>query len=248
MNEFLKTLPDDQLKKFVSGAYSEVQGWLQQGVVWSLAHVARFQREHGIQGDSCEIGVHHGRFFLALENVTPEGARCYAIDVFDDQELNIDRSGSGSEQLFRANVDKFAIDPTRVDTVRLDSTTAEAQKLFRGIEGTVGLFSVDGGHTRAHVLTDLHSAEVALSQGGVVYLDDYFNPDWPSVVEGLFAYLHGPHRLWPVATVGGKLILASMSYADRLMAHLRKACMDEKKRAKWVNLAGYQFLSIRLRS
>lgn len=238
-------IEDARLQAYMGGAFVEVHGWVWPGVIWSLGEVARFQAGHGVTGDSCEIGVHHGRFFFAIENVTPDDALCHGVDVFDDQDLNVDRSGEGSEAKFRENVARYATRPDRVRTVVMDSTSASASAFFRDIEGRVALFSVDGGHTRSHAMTDLASAETALAPGGVVWLDDYFNPNWPGVTEGLVDYLRGAHRLRPVLVINGKLLLAGISHADRLIAHLREAGGRTGHRVKTVTFCGYQFMSMR---
>ncbi|MBC7985461.1 MAG: class I SAM-dependent methyltransferase [Sphingomonadaceae bacterium] len=237
-------IEDARLQAYLGRAFVEVHGWVGRGVIWSLEQIARFQASYGIVGESCEIGVHHGRFFLALENVTPEGMACHGVDVFDDQELNVDGSGQGSEAKFNENVAGYAIGPDRVRTVVMDSMSAEARGFFRGIEGRVALFSVDGGHTRSHAMTDLASAEVALAPGGVVWLDDFFNPNWPGATEGVVDYLRGPHRLRPVLAIESKLLLAGVSHADRIIAHLREAGGSTGRRVKTVSFCGYSFLSI----
>jgi hypothetical protein len=106
----------------------------------------------------------------------------------------------GSKEMLAQNIEKFAVEPDRIETRQLDSTAAEAQSFYRSIEGQVALFSIDGGHTRMHTLNDLLAAETSLGEGGVVFLDDYLNADWPGVIEGRVDYLRGENRLVPVAS------------------------------------------------
>lgn len=236
---------DARLEAFMRGAFLEVHGWVGRGAIWSLEQVALVHARDGVTGGGCEIGVHHGRFFLAIENVTQGGALCHGIDVFDDQTLNVDRSGRGSEEAFRENVSRHAIEPDRVRTVVMDSTSARARSFFRDIEGQIALFSVDGGHTRAHAMADLASAQNALAPGGVVWLDDYFNANWPGVTEGVFDYLRGPHRLRPVLAIENKLVLAGISHAEPLMVQFRDAGREAGRRVKQVTFCGYSFVSMK---
>lgn len=41
--------------------------------------------------DSLEIGTHHEKFFLDLENITPKENIDFVIDVFENQQNNFDR-------------------------------------------------------------------------------------------------------------------------------------------------------------
>ena len=50
-----------------------------------------------------------------------------------------------------------------------------------------------------------------LANGGVVFVDDVFNPEWPGVVEGVGAFLQSVPALAPFAFVGGKLLLTTVS-------------------------------------
>ena len=54
-----------------------------------------------------EIGVHHGQFFIALNQLIPSNFTSYAIDVFDNQQLNIDKSGEGNKSKFIENLRNF---------------------------------------------------------------------------------------------------------------------------------------------
>jgi hypothetical protein len=239
-------IENPQLRSYIQDGYRQVEGWLQLPVLWALSRVAGFQSAQKIVGASCEIGVHHGRFLLAIENVTPAGQKCYGVDIFDSQHLNIDSSGKGSHQIFTENAAQYAAEPDRIETRHLDSTSAAAQGFFRSIEGQVSLFSVDGGHSRAHTVSDLMAAETCLCEGGVAFLDDLFNVDWPGVTEGLIDYLRGPSRLVPVASVGGKMMLCGLSDTKPYAAMIRKAAVDdEEMRPKAVKICGTEYFSIR---
>jgi hypothetical protein len=98
-------------------------------------------------------------------------------DVFGRQELNVDHSGEGSRELFVANLDRFGVDPARVrifakrsDALTPDDTTTGCR-----------FFHIDGGHRAEDVVADLKSAAAALSDEGIVAVDDAFNPSWPGV-------------------------------------------------------------------
>ena len=53
-------------------------------------------------------------------------------------------------------------------------------------------------------MSDLRFAEEVLVNGGVVFVDDVFNPEWPGVVEGVPAFLRAVPALVPFAFVGGQ--------------------------------------------
>lgn len=221
----------------MEGGYPVIEGWLQTLVVWALGIVSDYHEKHDISGDICEIGIHHGRFFLALENASRPTEKCIAIDIFERQTFNVDRSGKGDEEIFRSNVAKYAAHPSRVIIKPIDSTSIEARRYFQSCD-PIRLFSVDGGHTPQHVINDLRLAEASLADGGVIFLDDYCNPAWPGVNEGLFRYLDGDTTLVPIISLGGKLLLSGVSWHSAWLAWLKGPIKQSGYRAKIVRLHG----------
>lgn len=61
--------------------YGKVAGWLKLSVVYALAAVQKVQNELNVTGSILEIGVHHGKFYLALDQVRRDGELGFAIDV-----------------------------------------------------------------------------------------------------------------------------------------------------------------------
>jgi hypothetical protein len=72
-----------------------VPGWLNEGAISAVIAFAKWQDENNVHGDVAEIGVHHGRFFILLANLRRRHERAFAIDIFGDQHLNVDKSGQG---------------------------------------------------------------------------------------------------------------------------------------------------------
>ena len=157
----------------------------------------------GVRGALVEVGVFHGKSFMPLALLRQPDERCVAIDCFEDQSVNIDRSGEGDGVAFRENVDatmRVCCDgapdgggegDAREDwlaILEMDSTRLADDRapLARAAGSPVRLFSIDGCHTAEATAADLRVASNAMHPEGVVVLDDAFNPDWPGVVTGLF--------------------------------------------------------------
>jgi len=80
-----------------------VRGWLNNLTARVIAALGQHQTAHGITGAVGEIGVHHGKLWLILDHIaTPDEMR-FAIDIFDLQDLNTDRSGRGDLERFEQN-------------------------------------------------------------------------------------------------------------------------------------------------
>ena len=141
------------------------------------------QRAAGIRGAVGEIGVHHGRFLILLHLLLQEGERSFAIDLFDRQEENIDRSGKGDMQRFRENLKACTDDPERCVIIAENSLRIQPERIISEV-GKVRLLSVDGGHYEEAVASDLRLAQACLVGGGVAIVDDFFNHDWPGVAAG----------------------------------------------------------------
>jgi hypothetical protein len=193
--------------------YSKVQGWMHPNIpkileAWASSYLPTLECTDDF-GASLEIGVHHGKMFLAIEAVTPPNIDCFAVDVFDDQERNIDMSGKGSLEIFTRNVSQIALDPKRVIPIMGDSFSIKGQDK---LTHSYSLISIDGGHTREHTGHDLSYADSTIKPGGLVVLDDFNNVNWLGVMEGALDYLGKPdRRLAPFMVGFNKLYLTTIT-------------------------------------
>ena len=67
-------------------------------------------------------------------------------------------------------------------------------------------------------MSDLRFAEEVLVNGGVVFVDDVFNPEWPGVVEGVPAFLRAVPALVPFAFVEGSVSGVRVGLGHRFAA------------------------------
>lgn len=202
-----------------------VAGWLEPEVLPIMEVLDAAQRAEGVAGAVAEIGVHHGRFFIGLSLLNRPGESSVAIDVFEDQELNVDDSGSGNLAQFRKNVERWS-SPSSVVIHQGDSTKVDPAALQELAGGRIRLFSVDGGHTESIVLSDMKLAEATLTPGGIVVGDDVFNEWWPGVCTGTQRYLAEGGALVPFAVGFNKVFFALPDYAERYRETLRRTFDD----------------------
>src|SRR5262249_15983947 len=110
----------------------------------------------------------------------------------------------------------------RVKIVACDSMSITPGTAAAMLSGRVRLFSVDGGHTVAHVVNDLSIAQEVLVSSGIVLLDDFLGPMWPSVSEGFFKYMSiANRRLAPFLIFQNKLFLTTFSEQEHVLQGLR---------------------------
>lgn len=207
----------EKLESYVRHGNHQVEGWLLEGAIELVRRLAAAQIEEEISGHIAEIGVHHGRLFILLALLArPEEVRV-AIDLFEQQELNVDKSGRGDLAQFRENVNRHA----GMEGVVIhggDSTHLTSDDVIRIAGGPIRLFSIDGGHTADITLHDLETAEKALSRGGIIILDDCFNERWPDVSTGFHRFFASRRQVIPFATGGNKTFLSSPASAARYQA------------------------------
>ena len=202
--------------------YRFVTGFLEPGNLPVLEVLDRAQQSRRVSGAVAEIGVHHGRLFIALHLLQRGSGKSVAIDLFGDQELNIDNSGRGDMEKFTDNVALWA----SMDGVVLhqdDSTQLTPEALTEKAGGPIRFFSVDGGHTAEIVYSDMRLAEATVADGGIVIADDVFNQQWPGVAVGTLRYLHDDAKLVPFAVGFNKVLFTQPAYADDYREALRSA-------------------------
>lgn len=195
----------------------DVEGWFAVGDGLAMAECLLLQVREGIFGDIAEIGVHHGKSFLALANAARSSETIYGIDIFGDQKLNVDKSGQGDLNAFMRNVEKYAPFPSQVKPVAMSSLALAGKE--RKHLTPLRFLSIDGGHTRALTLNDIEIADRILVPGGICCVDDIIHIDWMGVISGVFAYLErlrflrGP-QLVPFAMLPKKLYMCRPQYRD----------------------------------
>jgi hypothetical protein len=238
LKELLGGQPDsDPAIEYAVTGNTEIQGWIEPGILPIVFALDAIHKKLSITGGAMEIGVHHGRFFIALANVCDSTAEFVAIDVFEDQHKNIDGSGKGNEQEFRASIEKYCDKPVEsISIIKADSLGLRAGAHSALNPGMFRLISIDGGHTAAHTFNDLVLAEQLVADGGVVFVDDILHPDWMGVMEGLIKYrLFSAGVLVPFLVTANKMVLAKATHHGTYMEFFaKKFPLARKKSYKWM--------------
>lgn len=235
---------------FIDGGHAKVAGWVAPGALTAMHILMRAQEQLGVCGHIGEIGVHHGRYFLAMAALAEASDRLVAVDIFEDQHLNVDKSGHGDRERFLANV--AAHGPSnageRLSVIKADSTEMRPNDLLDAAGGRFRFFSVDGGHTVRHVLNDVALAEAVLSEGGIISVDDFFNSDWPGIAEGIVRYAAGRSTtLVPLFYGDNKLYLVQENWADDYWLMLERELQSRAIHVKRTEFLDRQVAHVRFR-
>jgi hypothetical protein len=189
------------------GGHSQVEGWLQEEAALTAVLISHWQRQQQISGGIAEIGVHHGRFFILLCLLRQDFEPAVAIDVFDMQEFNVDGSGNGDKRIFFENIERNIGQIEGLRVIAQDSLKLAGSRLSEDHEERFRLFSIDGSHTAKHTRNDIEVAFDNLCDGGLIIVDDFYNPDWPGVQEGVHGLLRDRREISAVAYGHNKLYL-----------------------------------------
>ena len=181
-------------------ASAAVEGWFFPVDAHVFAVIDDIQRGQSIGGNLFEIGVHHGKTAMFLARMAGESESVGVCDVFEQQDLNVDRSGEGSRELFLRNMRGYESRLQVFSKSSHDLTAADTTTRCR-------FFHIDGGHRPEDVAGDLATADRALHDRGVVAVDDVFNANWPGVSEGFYRFMERGAFV-PVVIGGNKVILA----------------------------------------
>jgi methyltransferase family protein len=198
-----------------------VKGWLLPGAPEAIVLLSEEQRRSGLAGGTAEIGVHHGKLFILLYLLGGENEPAVAIDLFSQQELNVDNSGAGDLERFKWNLGKHA-DTRRLLVHEGNSTQLASEDLFQLCRGPLRMISIDGGHTAGITAHDLATCEGALMEGGIIILDDCFNEMWPGVVDGVHQYFSERRTIVPFGVGANKTFFCHRSFARQYGDVLRR--------------------------
>jgi len=215
-------------------ATSAVKGWFFPIDASLFGAVDEIQKLEGIKGNLFEIGVHHGKSTVLLTRMARGDESIGACDIFENQDLNKDASGKGNLDIFRANVRSLG----RSGQERLNVFAKSSEALTAEDTGQCRFFHIDGGHWPEIVMADLVTADRALVPGGVIAVDDVFNPNWPGVGEGFYRFMREhPGKLAPLIIGANKIFLARPGF----VATFKKYCSPPKEFAKLIDTGPFSF-------
>jgi hypothetical protein len=211
------------LRTYITKGWKDIDGWASPSLFERVMRIDKIQERLGIVGHIGEIGVHHGRFFVFLYLLRRPREKGIAIDLFEDQDRNVDKSGKGDRSIFFDNVRRLTGDTSGLEIMATDSTQISGADVSRVVGGQLRLLSIDGGHLNHIVAHDLQTATECLAEGGVIFVDDYLNPEFPGVTEGTLAFLSDNKKLRPFCVSTQKLYLTTNGYEERYARSLYEA-------------------------
>src|SRR5216683_2297924 len=206
-----------RLERYQHEGINSVEGWFGGDQIEFVIRADEFQKEIGITGGVAEIGVHHGRMLILMMLCRRLGESAVAVDVFDKQWMNWDKSGSGNRKIFEEHVLSHVGTLDKCIVIENDSLQVSARELITASGGQrFRLFSVDGAHTAYATANDLALAEECLVPGGIIFIDDYSNGGWPMVAEGVarFMLLSPRVKISPVLCGSNKVLFTTISHHD----------------------------------
>lgn len=207
------------LRSYARWQFRRVPGWFTRINAEVFSTLLTDQINRDLTGGVVEIGVHHGRSFLLLSLAAQEHERALAIDVFEEQHLNLDMSGKGDLQRFQRNLQKYG-NPERVDVLAASSLDITADQITAHV-GPVRFFSIDGGHSLDVTLNDLNLAAATIAPHGVIALDDFTSPGWPEVAVAFIQwYRGGEAEFAPFAITRGKIYVCRRGWEKGYQAAL----------------------------
>lgn len=200
------------LTRPVRAKSENIEGWYEVRFDEILKQI-NDQQDFGHIG---EIGVHHGKSFVHLSSLCRRGELALAVDCFDQQQHNQSYSGRGKKEAFLRNVPDLA----RVKILEGNSVDFTARDYMAAVGGKVRIFHVDGGHDAETALHDLTEASRALTDDGVLIVDDVFNKDWPAVSQAFYQFV-AESDLKPFVIAYNKVCLSRRSYSLQSPLYLK---------------------------
>ena len=190
------------LKSYLD-AFPSIQGFFSFDAALMFMAYNELTRADGVSGDTLEIGVHHGLSAITIGSLAGEGHRFVAVDLFEKQDSNRSRSGAGDRKLFMENMQNFFEDLGFIEVIA--GSSSELQPEMLGSQ--FSFCHIDGGHSPEETYHDLHLCSSILMSGGLLALDDYFNPSFPGVSEGAVQFkLERGETLKPIAIGFNKVL------------------------------------------
>ena len=185
-------------------AFHRIEGWFSYDAALLFMKYNQLAFKDDERGNVLEIGVHHGLSAIAIAALRGSGKRLTAIDLFEDQQnKNVSGSGGGDRMRFEKNMREFYPDSSFLRVIARPSGELTPSDLGAGFT----FIHIDGGHSPEEVYHDLKLCYDVSAEGGLIALDDYFNPEYPGVCEGAVEFsLRHPGWLRPLVAGYNKVL------------------------------------------
>jgi len=178
-----------------------------------------------IEGNLFEIGVFKGRSASILCQHLRPTEELWLVDFSDF----LSEAQNNLKALLTPGV---RFEHCKSSALWLKADLAAKRRTFRWIH-------IDGDHTGEAVVNDLNLAADLLSDGGLVCVDDFFNPVYPQITAAVYAWLTThPFELELILCGQNKAYLARPTHAHVYFAFIRN------KLAAALQARGYGYLAL----
>jgi hypothetical protein len=219
------------LDRYLRNGLTEVKGWLSGGTEKVISEISLAQIEMGRTGSVGEIGVHQGKLLLLLLLTKLDGEGAFAIDPFEDDEINLAQNSPRSVDILQRHIASWAPKATRVQVIAKYSTAVPPSAVV-SVSGRARLLSVDGSHEDEVVTHDMAWSEQVLEPHGIIIVDDFFNSQYPGVCSAVSRHIiSSGSRLKPFAVSPGKLYVAQPEAGAEMRARLKQRFAGNFKRS-----------------
>lgn len=238
-----------EIAKKLRRSLRDIDGSLNEKVALLFAFLDEIHQRNDIHGGCFEIGVFHGQTSVFLANLLRAKTETLGIcDIFENQHLNVSKSGPGSRERFMSNFNRHFSDSSILKVHAKASSSLTATEIGKGIR----LFHVDGGHNFEEALEDLELAASTLHPLGCIVLDDTFRADWPGVSEALIRFLDRHADYSAIIAGFNKVVIVPQSAigiylrdGDHLLeSYFKGNAYLEKFESKRTKLCGKDLISI----
>jgi hypothetical protein len=204
----------------IFAAVGQVPGWLAPEALYLTAELFGFQTHLGVPGDVLEFGVFRGKYLAFLCAISQAASlKVVGVDAFFQHNgvFLTPQWRDDAIAAIKANIAKVC-EPAleRTEIIAALTQDVSAARLSELCPAGLRFVSVDAGHGAAEVAADIELVAPLVVPGGVVAMDDVFNPVVPGVAEGVCRYFiksqDRPDRLAPFATCGNKLFATTESH------------------------------------
>lgn len=210
------------LQSYLQDGYFKVHGFLWNEATAATILLNNIQREMKVEGDVGEIGIWLGKYFILLALLTNENEQTIGVDSFIHAENPELQEKSLYEHL------KTYVPHNRTHIIKKDSNQLSPNHFKQLAPKGFRIFDVDGDHTAPGALYDLQMISQVMAPGGIMILDDFFNPTCPGVTDAYYQFQASPQgqKFRPFAYIANKLMLTQNEFADTYYSKLFQTIKD----------------------
>lgn len=199
-------ISNETLQNYINNVSNNIEGWFYPFDMVTFAQLNNIQKNLGITGSLCELGVYKAKSFVLMSHMVSENEKLFGFDLFPD---NLEEQATETIKKYGAKID--------LEFIKSNTSDLTTENLNKKLQCKLRMLHIDAGHEYHEVLHQLLIFAQYVTDGGVIIMDDYQDRKFPGIEAAVldFCEIDRPRRFVPFYSGANKIYLCETNYTKK---------------------------------